>query len=95
MAKIENHRVTIGIASSQILGPNPRRKMLVLSSPRTNRVSYFFGEEAVLDGGITLSADRVPLVLTHDECGEALHEAIFAIAAVAPETVGIMEVNNP
>lgn len=92
--RIKSHRQTVGVASSVLLGNDPRREALILSQPDTGRVSFAFGEAAVLDGGVTLHAGGSPITLTYAQLGEAIRDTIHGIAD-ASHVVGMVEVYSP
>lgn len=94
MARMFARTVAIDVTSSQILGPNPRRTGLILSNPSANRYSVAFGEDAVLDGGVTMMPNSAPAQLNAETCGYDLTSSIHAIASVLT-SVGITEVCNP
>lgn len=56
-------------ASTQLAGPNERRRGILISAPPTNRVTLSFAGAAVLDQGITIYPAGNPLYLTTDVFG--------------------------
>lgn len=94
MAKPFSRTVTVAVTSTVVFGPNPRRVGLVLSAPAANRVSFAFGEPAILDAGITLHATQAPITLHKDTCGFDVTQQINAIASVQSD-VGVTELINP
>ena len=84
-----------GVASQQVLAPNPNRQVLILSAPSGARVSYAFGQPATLDGGITLQAGSMQLELTREHYGDVLTQALNVIASAAATNVGVFEVLGP
>lgn len=59
----------VGVASSEVLGPNPNRHSLILSGNNAARVTFDLGGPAVLDQGITLQAGGQPIILTAADFG--------------------------
>lgn len=92
--RLKSHRRTVGVASSVLLANDPRREALILSQPAAGRVSFAFGEDALLDGGITLHAGGSPIQLTYAMLGEAIRDAVFGIADMSRD-VGMVEVYSP
>lgn len=78
--------------SSLLLGPNGRRKAVIISAPVTNRITLSFGGPAVLDKGINLYPGSSPLVLGGDWCLCWITEDIFAISAVADQVIGVVDI---
>jgi hypothetical protein len=87
--------VPIGLADTQLLGSNPKRIAVYIGAPLTNRFTLSFKGPAVLDQGITLYPLTAPFYLTFDHVGEAIHEPIQAISAVAPQNVNVLEIFKP
>ena len=84
--------VSVGLTSTQLVGPNLKRFALLIGAPLTNRVTLSFGGPAVLDQGITLYPLGQPLLLLFDYLGDALHEDVFAITTAGAQTVGFVDV---
>lgn len=81
--------------STQLLGPQDRRFSLIISAPASNRITLSFLGAAVLDEGITLHPGGPPLVLEWDTLGGSITASIQAIAAIAAQTIGVVEVFWP
>lgn len=94
MQRSKNYSVAAGAASSRAVPPNLNRKYLILSPHATERYSIAFGEDATLDGGITVQPLTAPVFLTRDQIGSALADEVRVIASGAA-TIGIMEVSGP
>lgn len=93
MAKSFPFNATVEVTSTVLLGPNPRRVGVVLSAPAANRISYSFGNVAVLDSGITLHAGQAPITLHKDQCGFDVASQLNAIASVQQAVSGTELVN--
>lgn len=92
--RIKARRLTVGVASSVLIANDPRREALIFSQPSAGRVSFAFGEDAVLDGGITIHSGGSPITLTYQHIGEAIRDAIHGIADMSRD-VGVVEVYTP
>lgn len=75
--------LTLAAASSKAFGVNPRRKALYFSPPTAGRYSVAFGEDAVLDKGITIYTATEGLWVTDDEIGVEMIQQVNVIAAGA------------
>lgn len=88
----DQRAVTVGLSDTVIAPGNDRRRRLVISAPRTNRVTINFAGPAVLDQGINIHPGTLPLILIEEDIGQALREEIHAITTGGPETLGILDV---
>ena len=80
------------VNSTQILGPNVKRRAVIINAPPVNRVTISLTNSAVLDQGITLYPGGQPFQITTGNVGRALEGPISAISAVAPQNVTIIDV---
>ena len=87
--------VVVGTSSAQLIVPNDKRFSIVISCPRTNRITLSFGAPAVLDQGITLFPGGLPFVLLYNYVGGSIREEVFAIADTVAQTVGILDLFWP
>lgn len=87
--------VTIATTSGAFLGANARRVGLVISSPRTNRITISALSPAVLDNGLTMQPATNPLILHLSNAGTWIQGNLFAIANSASETITVIEVLEP
>lgn len=87
--------ITVATSSTGFLGANPRRVGLIISSPRTNRVTISVKNPAVLDNGLTLQPAVNPVILRPGDAGNWLQSNLFAIANSASETITVIEVLEP
>lgn len=86
------HAIILTIASAQALGPNPRRRALILSRGFGVDYAIAFGRNAVLERGIQITGTgTMPFVLDADWYGVGLEQAIFVIATGAG-TAGWVEI---
>jgi hypothetical protein len=84
--------VNIATTDTQLAGPNPRRRGLMISSPPTNRITVSFGDTAaVLDQGITLYPGNPPLLLEVGMWGDSITEGIRCISAVGAQNISIVD----
>lgn len=81
----------IQTTSTLLIGANPRRKALVISSPVTNRVTISSDNPAVDRVGITLYAGGPPAVLCSCHVGDWIKGTLFAVADTAAQLVGGVE----
>jgi hypothetical protein len=79
-------------ASVQLLQANEKRTALIISAGPTNRFTLSFGQDAVLDSGITVFPATRPLQLRQCDYGCAVKKQIFAISAAADQAVTFVEV---
>lgn len=92
MSQYRNKQQTlIATTDSQLLGPNPNRHSLLISSGLSNRFTISFGDAAVLDKDITIYPGQAPLILRYDDFGGAITEEIRAISAGAAQFVSVVE----
>lgn len=82
----------IGTTSTRLLGPNPKRRALILSPTSLNRCTVSLGMAAVLDQGLTLYPGTQAPPLTYGTYGEALCQDVFAIFENVGETLGYIEI---
>lgn len=87
--------VSAGAGSTLALPINQARKSLIISAPVAGRVSFAFGQDAVLDSGLTLGVNQQPLVLTETELGDALKWQVNCIGDVGGRVVAILETFGP
>lgn len=87
----QTHSVSVGLTSTVIIGPNPKRHALILTGVAAQDTSYGFGEDAVLNRGLTFPNATMPMVLKYDDLGDALYQSVRAITEIAPGVVGIVE----
>lgn len=89
---IETRTVTVGTASTQLLGPNPRRVGVIVSSPPTNAITLSWAGAAVLNEGVTLFPADSPWAMYSYQIGSALGQPVFAISDVAGQNVAVTEI---
>lgn len=90
----KSHAITMGAASAVVLPNNPKRIRLILCPPVAGRYSVGFGEDAVLDRGITIFAGDHILELSKDYHGRDIERTIHVIGSVAT-TAGWFESYTP
>lgn len=78
--------------STSLVGPNPNRVAIVISSGPTNRITLNMGGIAALDAGINIHPLSSPLILDKETYGDAITNSINAISAVASQTIGFYDV---
>lgn len=61
---------TYGAADAIVMGPNPKRTALIISSSSAQPVSIAFGESSVTNPLVTLRVNTEPLILTRDLIGD-------------------------
>lgn len=75
-------------APAMVLGPNPKRIRLTFNAPAVNRVAYGFGPQVTLDNAyLVMFAGNPPVSYSRADVGEAICDWVWAIAAVADQTV--------
>lgn len=80
--------VNVLTTGSQILGPNSRRRGLIISAPLANQVNFVFGDApADLLSGIVMYAGVQPLVIAHEYFRDGLTEALQGIAKTAAQQI--------
>lgn len=85
---------TVAVSSAQstlLVGPNPNRRALIVSSGPTNRFTLSFKGDAVLDAGITIPPNTSPFVVGPGVCGCIMEGPVTAISAVADQNVTYVE----
>lgn len=86
--------VSVPNTSVQLLGPNPRRHAVVISSPAAGVLTIAFANSVTLDAGIHIHPATLPLILRREYFGDAIGQPIAVISSVAgPTTVGGVEVS--
>lgn len=85
--------ISVTAASTIALGVSKTRDKVVLSAHATARYSIAFGEDAVLDAGITLQALVAPVVITREMVGDLIESPITVIGS-GVATVGWLEVSG-
>lgn len=83
--------VTVNLTSTPILSANPSRVAVALSSPEANRVTYCFGTVAVDRVGLVAYSTNDLIILTERDVPGGVAQELHAIAAVAPQDVGVVE----
>lgn len=79
-----NHSLTVSVAGGQVLPPNHKRRVLIISPPSAGVVSLSFGESAVANTGIVLSSTgTTPLVLRWADGDDFITQPLFAISTLA------------
>lgn len=79
--------VSVGVASTAVLGANAARKGLTLVNTSSNTISLAFGNAAVLNSGITL----VPFGTFTMDAYDYTTAAINAIASAASSNLAVQE----
>ena len=89
---VKNHAVGLNAASTQVLGPSPRRRGLILSPTSGGDIHYTFGEAAEANKGITLiSTGCTPLRLCVKMGDDFIRGAMFGFSGGAV-TAAIVEI---
>lgn len=70
-------------ANQQVLGPNPHRIAIILTSHKTVDLYYHWQIMTAIGQGMLMLAGQRPLVLTGLELGEMLHSPMYAFASAA------------
>lgn len=81
----------VGMSSTLLASALTGRVGLILSAGALNRYSVAFGQQAVLNQGITVYPGNQPLVLADRDLGGSLSQDIWAIMETAGESVGVVE----
>lgn len=81
----------IGVGSAEVLGPNPKRVSLLLSSSSLVRYTVGFGQDPVLDQGLTIQVGANPVYLHVDTVGECITREIRVVASAAGGYCGGIE----
>ena len=95
MAITRSITVALAVTTQQIFGPNPRRVSVTLSPPIAGRSSFGFGEDAILDRGLTLHAGNNPVQLIKGQCAQDIERSIHIIHSAGGESNGFVEESNP
>lgn len=69
----------VTIASAQLLGPNPNRVAVLLSSHDVTLYAVAFGEEATATTGILVHPGTAPILLRIEDYGESIRGPINVI----------------
>lgn len=96
MDRASSRSVTVShTAATPIAAADGQRVGLLITAPTANRITIS-ERPGVTDGdGLVLAAGQPPLYLSARLGGSYCQRALFAIAATADETVGILEVLCP
>lgn len=86
--------VPVLAASTLVTGTNPRRTGLVILGIDASTTTVSIGRIAVAGQGINLSPTSAPVVLTYDDIGSVIEDAVYAISA-APNNITIVEAELP
>lgn len=89
----KNRSVVVGVASTEVLPADDSRQEIIFSPPAADRYSVAFGEDATLDGGLTVVSGCSHVRLTRDQIGDAITLAVRGIASVQL-TASILEVSG-
>lgn len=90
---LRNQRtVQVGAGDVQLLGPNRRRKSLLISAPAVHDVWVSFTGPATGSQGLPIHPGTTPVVLGHDDIGDAIHEEIRATCPGGTETITAVEI---
>jgi hypothetical protein len=95
MSKTSKPRViAVTAASTVALGASGSRERIIMSAPVTGRYSVAVGEDAVLDGGITVHTVSLPVVIDRSTVGDLIVLPITVIGSGA-FNVGWLEISGP
>ena len=83
--------VTVTTTGNPVLTNSPNRRALVIPAPLTNRITYGYGSIPVLDQGLTMYPNQIPIILDRSTHGALVTRELFAISAVASQVVGLIE----
>lgn len=93
MSQVDQQTVSVSnAASTPLVRENNKRTRLIISAPPTNRFTISFGQDAVLDQGITVYPATLPLVIDEQGYGCCIKKQINAISAVGTQNVTYVEV---
>lgn len=84
--------VNVLTAATPLLGPSEHRIGVVIASPLTNRFVISPDPDVALGRGITLYPAGGVWEAYEYQWGNALNQPFFAISAVAPQNVTVMEI---
>lgn len=87
-----HYTVAVGTTTSQALGPNPRRTMILISAPSSAGVSVFFGEPATMFGALHFPFGSYPPRRFVFDNGDAFIRHPMHVIAAIDTTIGITEV---
>lgn len=89
--------VTVTTAGTKVVGGSRNRVGLILSAPNANRVTLSFSSPAVDMIGIVLYSGTAPIMIDAEHYGDFVAKEIWAISAVADQTIGVVEIfyNGP
>jgi len=79
--------VPITTGGGTFIPADPKRVSLVINSPQVNRVTLSFSPQPVLDVGINMDPGDPALVLSLLEHGDIVKRPIYAISALANQTL--------
>jgi hypothetical protein len=91
-AAFQNTVQALAASSRQLVQANEKRTALIISAGPTNRFTLSFGQDAVLDSGITVFPATRPLMLRQCDVGCAVKKQVSVISAVADQNVTFVEV---
>jgi hypothetical protein len=85
------HTVTVGTTAGRFLSGNVKRVGLVISAPRTNRVTISDSPNPTDENGLVLRPATAPVKLGDIWGGDWVGRSLYAIADTAAETIGVLE----
>jgi hypothetical protein len=83
--------VAVALTSTPVVSASEDRTLLVISAPAANRVSLSPGAAAVDLTGIVVYSGQGPVILSRKLHGPLVGMAWYGIAAVAGQTIGVLE----
>lgn len=83
---------SVGVASTQVLGPNPKRIGILVSCPTTNRITLSFDQPAVLDAGIQLYPTNPPVWIPIQNIGDIITQPLHAVSSAAGNALSLLEI---
>jgi hypothetical protein len=85
-------RATNGTNSTQILGPNAKRRALIVSGNNGTRISLSFGQDAVSDRGLVLQSGSKPVQVGPECAYPWICDPVNAVTSTGGQTVSVIEI---
>ncbi len=87
--------VTVPLTGILLVPPNTQRIALQISAPLANRITLSDSQAPVLDNGLTIYAGQAVHQMNIADHGAAVTIGLYAVAAVAPQLIGVLETIYP
>jgi hypothetical protein len=93
LAASESQKI-VGTATIPYIGPNPRRRSLIIFVPSGNRLTISQRSDVALGTGLTLSNSTSPFIMRYSDFGDFMQGQLFACADVAGVQTAYVEVTD-